>query len=148
MESLTELFMQTVRKHRRMMHAILIDKGLHPGQPSLLHALSERDGQSQKELSKRLRHKAATTTMMLQRMEKAGMVRRAPDRNDQRVTRVFITDTGRKALQDTKEALRFMEAISFASFSEKEKEQLRLLLLKMGRNLEQNEPPNREEGKE
>lgn len=141
-ESLTQLFIQTAKKHRSAMRAILGEKGLHPGQPAMLHALSQRDGQSQKELSERLHHKAATTTVMLKRMEKAGLVRRMPDPDDQRITRVYITEKGHMMYQEMQEAVIMMENISFASFSEEEKKQLQQLLMKMCGNLEQAELPS------
>lgn len=136
MELLTELFIHIVKKHRGAMQTILGEKGLPPGQPALLHQLSERDGQSQKELAKRLHHKAATTTVMLKRMEKNGLVRRSPDPKDQRITRVYITEKGREMFHEMQNALHTMERLCFDSFSEEEKEQMFRLLNKMKHNLE------------
>src|SRR5690606_33080780 len=76
-------------------HGEIQEYGLYPGQPSLLFSLAKREGQSQKELAEELEIKPATLTVMLNRMEKNGLVRRAPDEQDQRVSRIYLTDEGR-----------------------------------------------------
>ncbi|WP_234702334.1 MarR family winged helix-turn-helix transcriptional regulator [Clostridioides difficile] len=53
-----------------------------------------KDGQSQKELADKRKVKASTTTVMIKRMEKAGLVERKQDEKDQRVSRIFLTDKG------------------------------------------------------
>ena len=51
----------------------------------MLFALYKKDGQSQKDLAKQLNINPATITVMLTRMEKAGLLERRKDPDDQRV---------------------------------------------------------------
>jgi DNA-binding MarR family transcriptional regulator len=136
MNSLTVAFIQSAKLHQNAMHTLLRDKQVYRGQPPLLFTLSERDGQSQKELAENMRIKPATLTIMLQRTEKNGLIERKADANDLRVTRVFITTKGREALEDVKHAEKVMERVCFGNFSSEEKDHFRQLLLKMHQNLE------------
>lgn len=136
-ESLTSIFRQAVKKHFYTLRELLSDQDVFPGQPSLLFTLSERDGQSQKELAAHLHNKAATMTVMLNRMEKNGLVQRQSDLKDQRITRIFLTEKGRKAHDQVKKAMNTMETICFSNFSVEEKQLFQALILKMVDNLEQ-----------
>src|SRR5919199_6974929 len=70
--------------------------GLHTGQERLLAVLWEEDGLSQSELVERLAVRPPTVTTALQRLEREGFVRREPDASNRRVSRVFLTDKGRR----------------------------------------------------
>ncbi|TDF94497.1 MarR family winged helix-turn-helix transcriptional regulator [Paenibacillus piri] len=135
-DSLHAVFMLVLRSHRRAMHNLLQDQEVHPGQPPLLIALSEQNGQSQKELAERLRITPATLTVMLNRTEKNGLVERRPDEKDQRMTRVYLTEKGEGIHNEVVKALQLMEALCFEHFSGEEQETLRRLLLKMFDNLQ------------
>ena len=58
-------------------------------------ALWQRDGVSVRELGERLYLDSGTLTPVLKKMEAAGYVRREHSREDERVTRIFLTDAGR-----------------------------------------------------
>jgi DNA-binding MarR family transcriptional regulator len=117
------------------MRTLLADKEVYPGQQSLLFSLSELDGQSQRELAESLNIKAATLTVMISRMEKTGFVERRPDPEDQRISRVFLTDRGREIYREVQEAMNVMESLCFDNFTEDEKKLFGLLLIKMERNI-------------
>jgi len=134
-DSLHAVFMRVLRTHRHAMHNLLQDQVVYPGQPPLLNALSEQDGQSQKELAERLHIKPATVTVMLSRLEKNELIERRPDEKDQRVSRVYLTDKGKAAHTEVKKALKVMEARCFADFTPEEEELLRKLLMQMYANL-------------
>lgn len=134
-ESLTHLMSHVMRLHFNTMHALMRGQELHPGQPPLLFQLSRRDGQSQKELAEKLRIKPATVTVMLNRMEKNGLVKRRPDERDQRISRVFLTEKGRKAHEQVREVLKTIEVQCFARFTPEEKVLLRRFLLHMYENM-------------
>ncbi|CAG7618664.1 MarR family winged helix-turn-helix transcriptional regulator [Paenibacillus allorhizosphaerae] len=133
--SLELVFHKVARMHSHAVHALLSGKEVYPGQPPLLKALMERDGQSQKELAERMNITPATLTVMLGRMERTGMVARKPDEADQRVSRVFITEKGRQALDSLEETQKLMEATCFANFTPEEQIIFRRLLLQMFDNL-------------
>jgi MarR family transcriptional regulator, organic hydroperoxide resistance regulator len=63
---------------------------------AMLKQLWKQDGRSQVELQELLGLEAATVTGLVQRMTRAGLVRRATDRHDKRVQRVFLTERGRE----------------------------------------------------
>jgi DNA-binding MarR family transcriptional regulator len=110
---------------------------LYRGQPPVLRALWEAEGLTQKELAERLRITPATLTKMLQRMEKAGFIHRQGDQQDQRVSRVYLTETGRAIQTRVEQVWRTMEAETFAGFTLEERVLLRRFLLQLRDNLAQ-----------
>lgn len=134
-DSLYSTFSQVLRFHYYRTHSLLEKVGVYPGQPPLLFALGKQDGQSQKELAEKLHIKAATITVMLNRMEKADLVKRRQNSLDQRVTRVFLTEHGKKVQSEVIEALKIIEEELFKNFTDEEKIILRRLLMQMHNNL-------------
>lgn len=134
-DSLYAVFGQTIRLHYSRVHIILEKIGVYPGQPPLLFALAKSNGQSQKELAEKLHIKPATITVMLRRMETVKLIERRSDNNDQRVTRVFLTEQGQKVLREVKEAVKVMEEECFKNFSIEEQILLRRFFLQMRENL-------------
>jgi DNA-binding MarR family transcriptional regulator len=134
-DSITHLLRQVMKLHRQSIHLLTRDFDVHPGQPPLLRHLAEKDGQSQKDLAALMQIAPATLTVMLKRMEKAGLVKRLADERDQRVIRVYLTEQGREAHTAVREALRALEVRCFEHFAEEEKELLRQMMLRMRENL-------------
>ncbi|UUZ80140.1 MarR family transcriptional regulator [Paenibacillus sp. P26] len=98
--------------------------------------LTESDGQIQKELARKVHVKPATMNVMITRMERAGLVVRRPDENDQRLSRVYLTDKGRSATGAVNNVLRDIEERALAHFSLEEKLLFRRLLQQMHQDLE------------
>ncbi|RUS49233.1 MarR family winged helix-turn-helix transcriptional regulator [Cohnella sp. AR92] len=124
-----------LKDHRAHVDRLIRAYEVYPGQPPLLLRLSDADGLSQRELAESKGVKPATLTVMLQRMEKTGLIRRAADEKDQRVTRVRLTDKGREAAEAVRHAINEVEARSFEGFLPEEKLLLRRFLLQMMDNL-------------
>ncbi len=121
--------------HRARIQQLFEALGLYQGQPPLLRQLWDQEGLTQTELADRLKIAPATVTKMLQRMEKTGFIARQPDRADQRVSRVYLTEAGR-AVQDRAEAVfRTLEAETFANLTLEESLLLRRLFLQIRENL-------------
>ena len=59
------------------------------------------DGNRRKPAQRAVCVKPATLTVMLQRMEQAGLVERRNDTQDQRVQRVYITELGKETSEKT-----------------------------------------------
>src|SRR5512142_1840211 len=78
--------------HRARVHQLFEALGLYQGQPPLLRQLWDQEGLTQSELAARLKVAPATVTKMLQRMEKTGFVQRCTDPEDQRISRVYLTE--------------------------------------------------------
>ncbi len=129
------LFMDIIRLHGLNAHMAFTKKGVYPGQPQLLFCLHKNDGQSQAELAKTLRMKPPTVTVMLQRMERVGMVKREQDKDDQRVVRVYITDYGRKICAWVYQETQRIEEGMFHGFSGEDEEILNGFLIRLRDNL-------------
>jgi MarR family transcriptional regulator, organic hydroperoxide resistance regulator len=134
-DSVYAVFSGVVRFHYYRMHMLLEKFGVYPGQHKLFFVLGKQGGLSQKELAEKLNIKAATITVMLNRMEKAKLIERRQDQSDQRVTRVYLTEQGRKILDQVKESLKTIDSECFHNFTTEEQVLLRSLLIKMRDNL-------------
>lgn len=134
-DSLYHIFGEIVKLHYHRSHNLFEKLGIYPGQPPMLLALYHKDGQSQKELAEKLKIKPATITVMLGRMEKADLVTRTQDKEDQRISRVYITEKGKEICEKLKEVFITLNEECFSNFTEEEKALLRRLLMQMRDNL-------------
>lgn len=134
-DSLYDIFLQVIRQHYQLTYRLLDEIGLYPGQPPMLFALNTRDGQSQKDLANKLGVKPATITVMLKRMEKSGLVKRYQDIDDQRISRVYITDRGREICKELKRVKENIETECFKNFTVEEQILFRRLLMQMGKDV-------------
>jgi DNA-binding MarR family transcriptional regulator len=134
-ESLDSLFAQICRLKHARIHTLLEALGLYRGQPSVLQALWVQEGLMHTELARHLQVQPATITKMLQRMEKTGFVERRPDPDDQRVSRVYLTETGRAVRADVQQVWRRLEEEAFAGFTLEERVLLRRFFLHIRENL-------------
>jgi DNA-binding MarR family transcriptional regulator len=116
------------KRAQRKLAAILEPLGIHPGQDRLLSELWIEDGMSQTELIERLSVEPPTVTGTLQRLERDGFVRREPDARNRRVSRVYLTETGRNLEGPVREAWREIEAELVSELSPAERETLGELL--------------------
>ncbi|HIP87197.1 MAG TPA: MarR family transcriptional regulator [Anaerolineales bacterium] len=132
---LERLLAEICRLRHRRVHAFLRSLGLHKGQPSLLRALWEQEGLTHTDLARRLCVQPATITKMVSRMEKAGFLERRPDPSDQRISRVYLTPSGRAIQEDVERIWEVLERETFAGFGEEERVLLARLLRRMRENL-------------
>ncbi|KAJ51115.1 DNA-binding MarR family transcriptional regulator [Clostridium tetanomorphum] len=134
-DSLYFMFGQVIKLHYHRIQKLLDKLGLYHGQPPLLFILHKKNGQSQKELADKMNIKPATITVMLKRMEKSGFVERLPDKEDQRVSRVYLTDKGRETMKEVKKVFKSIDDDCFKNFTQEEKILLRRLFMQMRDNL-------------
>ncbi len=134
-ESLDFLLANVCHLHHTRAHQLFESLGLYRGQPPVLQALWEQEGLTQTDLAERLRNTPATTTKMLQRMEKTGFIQRRPDVEDQRISRVYLTEAGRVVREQVENLFQTMEEETFANFSAEEQELMRKFLKQMRNNL-------------
>jgi MarR family transcriptional regulator, organic hydroperoxide resistance regulator len=107
--------------------------GLHLGQNVLLAMLWERDGRTPGELASAANVATPTVVKMATRMAAAGLLTRRPDRNDNRLVRLWLTAAGR-ALQAPVEAERAtLEAQVTADLTATERKHLMSALAKVER---------------
>lgn len=133
---LNHQFAMTHHLHFRTTVCRFSEQGVGEGQPKVLFTLRDEDGRSQADLARQLRLEPASVTAILGRMEKAGLIKRRADKQDLRVTRVFLSDAGR-AMTETMD--RINEEIGrdcFEGFSDDEREQLARYFERMRDNME------------
>jgi len=86
---------------RQMVLKDLSDGDTHPSQMVCLRLLaSTKDGLCQRDIADAMRISRARVTSIVQALERAGAVYRVRDENDHRLTRVFLTDSGRSIDSD------------------------------------------------
>ncbi len=116
------------RLHFTVFHQTLSQFGLGKGQPPILKYLSDHDGCKQSDIAKIEHLTPATITVMLQTMEKNGLIERKSDENDLRIMRVFITEKGRDIQRKCDDAISKMEKEIYKDFTKEEIETFRYLL--------------------
>ena len=134
-ESIGFIHAQVCRLEHARAHELLDELGLYRGQYSILHALWKQDGLMHTELSRHSHVRPATITKTIQRMEKAGLVERKHDAEDQRVSRVYLTQVGRALQEDVEQTWRRLEEEIFADFTLEERVLARRFFLQMRENL-------------
>jgi DNA-binding MarR family transcriptional regulator len=121
--------------HRIRLEEYLSKQHLHVGQEMLLKYLWNQDGRSQKEIGELMEIQSATVTRMVIRMERAGFVERRTDPDDQRVSRVYLTERGRSLQPVVEQGWMAIEQQILADFSLEERLLLRRFLEQIYRNL-------------
>src|SRR5690606_15913841 len=109
------------RLHFSQVHTLLSKIGVYRGQPPILAHLCRNNGLMQKELADALNLTPPTITDTLQRMEKAGLLVRSTDPEDGRVSRVFITEKGRRVKKQVDEIIKEIDEETFQGLTEEEK---------------------------
>ena len=134
-QATSHLLVQTCKLLRIRAHALLEEIGLYGGQQFVLMALWQKEGITHSELAGQLHVRPATITNALKRMERAGFVERRQDAEDQRVSRVYLTDAGRNIRDAVEGVWRELEKQTFAGFSSEERTLLDQFLLRIRNNL-------------
>jgi len=134
-EKVGYLLARVCHAHRNKVHAELAKLNLHVGQEMFLLHLSEQEGMIQSELADCLCVQQATVTRMLDRLANAELVERRKDAEDQRVSRVYLTERGRSLLAPIANMWQQVEAQMMQGFTLEEKVLLRRFLLQLQSNL-------------
>jgi DNA-binding MarR family transcriptional regulator len=134
-ERLSYLLARICHAHRNLVHGELSKLNLHVGQEMFLLRLWEQDGITLSEMAEGLCVQQATVTRMLGRIESAGLVTRLNDPDDQRVSRVYLTEKGGNLLQPVAQMWAEVETRLLTNFTLEERLLLRRLLLQLYSNL-------------
>jgi DNA-binding MarR family transcriptional regulator len=130
------LLAHVCRAHHARVRAKLHELGLYRGQQFVLCALWKEEGVTHSELADRLNVHPATVSNALKRMERAGFLERRPDPEDQRVSRVYLTDAGRQIRGAVEGVWATLEAQTLEGFGTEEQATLERLLERVYENLE------------
>lgn len=136
MKDLGKLFSDVSRRHGCIIHNAVSKLGVGRGMPPMLAYIRDHDGCKQAELSKLGHVSPATVTVMLQSLEKNGCITRRPDTNDQRCSRIYITQKGIDIAREGKETIMRLDEEFFSCLSAEEKEALYNILQKLAGEIE------------
>ncbi|MGG6895064.1 MarR family winged helix-turn-helix transcriptional regulator [Rhizobium sp. BR 315] len=127
---------QAARSMRTVMTRSLTASGLYAGQDGVILALSASDGLPAGSLAQKLGVKAPTMTRTIGRMEAQGFVERRPDAEDARLTKVYLTETGRNSVSEIESSAASCDELATRGFSEKDIRSLVRLLKTIENNLQ------------
>lgn len=130
------VLLKVFRAHQRLVRCKMRYLGLHRGQPPVLFALYENDGMSNSEMAEYLEITPATLTNKVKRMEKSQLVVRRGDPDDERLSRIYLTDKGRGLMDTLRGSMLDMDEILLSGFSDFETQQLKNLLAKIVENVD------------
>ncbi|MDZ4769654.1 MAG: MarR family transcriptional regulator [Chloroflexota bacterium] len=134
-DSISFLLAQIGKAHRSCADEHLNEVGLHVGQEMFLMCVWEHEGMTQTQIAERMGVQPPTVNKMLSRMEAVGLVSRRPDDDDNRVTRVHLTDKSRALQGEVSRVWDELEARTTANLSLDERVLLRRLLMQVYANL-------------
>lgn len=133
---LASVLVQAARSMRTVLSRNLVASGLYAGQDGVMLALAETDGLTAGALAGKLGVKAPTITRTIGRMEAQGFLERRPDRDDARLTKVYLTELGRDRLQIIAEAGQHSEKLATRGLTDKQVRTLMKLLRAVDSNLQ------------
>ena len=119
-KSMPALFMEINRHYGSRCMKHIRDMGIQAGQMPIIMIVYGNNGCSQKEIAEKMGVKPPTVNVSIQRLEKADIVCRKRDEKDQRIMRVYLTENGRRIVEEIKQESRSMEKVMFSNFSEAE----------------------------
>ncbi|RXJ81957.1 MarR family winged helix-turn-helix transcriptional regulator [Arcobacter sp. F2176] len=107
----------------------LQEYGISPSESIIIRRLCEKDNLTQRELAKDTYFKQSSLTLLIDKLEKKGMVERRAKKNDRRAYLICITNEGKKLEQILKDASKKVEEEALKGI-DKEKEALLIKTLK------------------
>ena len=113
----------------------LKDTGLTIGQPKILDYLSRHNGSNQKEIAKACFLEAGSLTMILNKMEEKGLIRRQILNGNRRSFHIFMTESGKKNQKLVEEAFKKIEKTALNGISEEEQKLFMDIFCRIYRNL-------------
>ncbi len=129
------LLTQVCKLYRALSNERLEVVGLHKGQELIMCELWKTPGATQSELVERLCVQPSTLTNSLNSMERSGLVQRQVDAEDQRVSRVYLTEQAKVVWPSVAQVWDDIEAQAFGQLSLEERVLLRRLLMQVAENL-------------
>jgi DNA-binding MarR family transcriptional regulator len=130
-----ELLAQVCQAYRSLSDAFIDQIAMYRAQATVLCRLYAQDGMTQSEIGDQLSVQGATVTNMLQRMEESGLVRRRRDPEDNRLVRVYLTESGREKERAITEQFLKLESTVFGGISEDDRVLFRRILNQMLHNM-------------
>ncbi|ADN01566.1 MarR family winged helix-turn-helix transcriptional regulator [Spirochaeta thermophila] len=121
-EELSSAFEDLMFLKRKVFRSLLAEEGVYPGQPGILFHLFHHPHTDQKGIAEALGITPASATVMLRRMEQAGLITRARDPHDRRRILVSLTPDGRIKVERLKEKIGSFHRTMFSVLTPEEQE--------------------------
>ncbi len=126
---------RVARLHRMLAGSLLRRTGLYPGQELVMMHLWDQGAQRQADLTRVLDSDAATMTRTIQRLERAGFVRRRPDPTDARASQVEPTPASMHLRKEIDDIWRQLEQLTVGSLDPEQQRATLATLEALERNL-------------
>ncbi|MFC6088470.1 MarR family winged helix-turn-helix transcriptional regulator [Saccharothrix lopnurensis] len=126
---------RVARLHRMLAGQLLRQAGLHPGQELVMMHLWDHGPRRQSELCCVLDTDSATMTRTVQRLERAGFVRRVPDPDDGRATLVEPSTASQALRREVERVWRELEEATVDGMDERERAEAARVLGRLECNL-------------
>lgn len=130
------------KRIRKAFNKAASEEGLFSGQQDLLLFLVMNEGATLSELSAKFNVSAATVSVSVKRMEKAGFLIKKTDETDGRITRIYPTEKAKKAPENIHKKMDVLEENLKKGMSEEEVQTLCDLLGKAIMNMLEEENAN------
>jgi len=137
-ESINFLLRMICQAQRSQMGDALAEIGVYAGQEMFLWHLWQEEGLTQSQLVERMCVQPPTVSKMLDRLEKAGLVERRPDAENNHLSRVYLTEQGNVQKLAVRAIWMNIEQRLTQELSVEERIVLRRLLLQVHQNLTRN----------
>ncbi len=138
-DALQVLFRAVLKMHKRCLRKEMDRRGLtEVGQPGILfmlHNHAHNQKLDQKQFAEALGVSPATVAVSIKRMERAGLVCKAPDPEDLRRNCIAITDKGSHIIDDCIQAFQHVDTGTLKGFSKEERKLLEGYYRRMMENL-------------
>lgn len=135
-EGIISLIGGLMKAKRARIQKLLEGHGVHPGQAPMLFTIFKDEGMTQKSLGEKMNLKPASVTIMLRRLQKAGLIEKIPDTKDLRVFRIYLTKKGGTVKAVVKNTIEVVEKDACRNLSDEELLTLRRLIASMTEGLE------------
>lgn len=132
-EKLTHLIVEFYEKLSSWEHCVVRDKGLTLPQMHSLEILGIHAALRMKELAEKMGVTTGTLTVMIDRLEKSGLVRRRPHATDRRSILVELTDAGHELFREHDALHHQLTEDITSTFDADERTRLAAMLKKMNR---------------
>jgi len=130
---LTQLIVEFYEKLSSWEHCVVRDKGLTLPQVHALEILGSHKALRMKELAEKMGVTTGTLTVLADRLEKAGMLRRKPHDKDRRSILVELTKQGKLVYEEHDELHNQLTRDITAHLSDEERQCLAITLEKINR---------------
>ena len=123
--------------HDTMRHK-LEENGIAPGYRRVIFHLVHHDGITQSELTKMAHLSAPSISVMIEKMEREGLVEKKSDESDGRQSRISLTQAGHGLVEIINMNVKETEKIALEGLKAEETDTLKRLLDRVFNNLEKN----------